>query len=106
LPGAISTPPACMPTLRVRPSSASASDSSSRTSSSFCSRSAISGSTSRAWRSVICLPGWNGISLAMASQKRYGRSSTRPTSRTAAFAAIVPNVAICDTDSAPYFFFT
>ena len=30
LPGAISTPPACMPTLRVRPSSASASASSSR----------------------------------------------------------------------------
>ena len=41
----------------------------------------------------------------MPSQKRYGRSSTRPTSRTAAFAAIVPKVAICDTESAPYFFF-
>ena len=44
LPGAISTPPACMPTLRVSPSSASASARSSRTSSSFCSRSARSGS--------------------------------------------------------------
>jgi hypothetical protein len=47
-----------------------------------------------------------GHELRDPSQKRYGRSSTRPTSRTAAFAAIVPNVAICDTDSAPYFFFT
>jgi hypothetical protein len=44
--------------------------------------------------------------LAIPSQNMYGRSSTRPTSRTAAFAAMVPNVAICDTDSAPYFFFT
>ena len=31
---------------------------------------------------------------------------TRPTSRTTAFAAIVPKVAICDTDSAPYFCLT
>ena len=57
-------------------------------------------------RSVTVLPGWNGISLAMPSTNEYGRSSTRPTSRTAAFAASVPNVAICDTDSAPYLFFT
>ena len=54
----------------------------------------------------MSLPGWNGISFAMPSQKLYGRSSTRPTSRTAAFAAIVPNVAICDTLSAPYFCLT
>jgi hypothetical protein len=67
---------------------------------------ASSGSAARAWESVTCLPGWNGISFAMPSQKRYGRSSTRPTSRTAALAAIVPKVAICATDSAPYFFFT
>ena len=54
----------------------------------------------------MSLPGWNGISFAMPSQNMYGRSSTRPTSRTTAFAAIVPNVAICDTESAPYLFFT
>ena len=50
LPGAISTPPACMPTLRVRPSSCSASSSSSRISSSLCSRSRRArGSISRAF---------------------------------------------------------
>ncbi len=69
LPGAISTPPACMPTLRVRPSSFSASSSSSRTSSSFFSRWASSGSISRASCSVMFLPGWNGISFAIWSQK-------------------------------------
>ena len=91
-----------MPTLRVRPSSDSASARSSATSSSAFSRSASSGSIARAWAMVTCLPGWKGISLAMPSTKPYGRSSTRPTSRTAAFAAIVPNVAICDTLSVPY----
>ena len=30
-------------------------------------------------------------------------SSTRPTSRTTAFAAMVPKVAICETLSSPYF---
>ena len=68
-PGAISTPPACIPTLRVRPSSDSASSSSPRTSSSVFSRSASSGSISRAILSVMSLPGWNGISFAMPSQK-------------------------------------
>ncbi len=68
-PGAISTPPACMPTLRTRPSSFSPSSSSSRTSSSFFSRSASSGSISRASSSVIVLPGCTGISFAIWSQK-------------------------------------
>jgi hypothetical protein len=41
---------------------------SERTSSSFCSRSASSGSIARACLSVMSLPGWNGISFAMPSQ--------------------------------------
>ncbi len=102
-PGAISTPPACMPTLRTRPSSFSESASSSRTSSSFFSRSASSGSVLRASSSVISFPGCTGTSFASWSQKLYGRSSTRPQSRSTARAAMVPKVAICETLSSPYF---
>src|SRR6185295_17767192 len=68
-PGAISTPPACMPTLRTRPSSLPPNSSSSLTSSSFFSRSASSGSILRASSSVISLPGCTGISFATWSQK-------------------------------------
>ncbi|MNS65238.1 hypothetical protein D3C72_983930 [compost metagenome] len=48
LPGAMSTPPACMPMLRVMPSSFCASSTSMRTSSSFSMRSASCGSISMA----------------------------------------------------------
>ena len=98
LPGAISTPPACMPTLRVRPSSCPASASSSRTSSSLCSRSARRGSISRAIVQRDQLARLRTGSAWRA--RRCGRSAmsiTRPTSRTTAFAAMVPKVAICDT---------
>ena len=69
LPGAISTPPACMPTLRVRPSSFWASASRVLTSSSFSSRSASSGSAFNAPSIVMWVPGLLGISLLMPSQK-------------------------------------
>ena len=48
-------------------------------------------------------PGPSGISLAIRSTTPYGISSTRPASRTAARAAIVPNVMIWATRSRPYF---
>ena len=44
-----------------------------------------------------------GISLATLSTSANGISITRPTSRTTAFAFIVPNVMICATFSRPYF---
>ena len=69
LPGAINTPPACMPTLRVRPSSFCASASRSLTSSSLASRSASNGSALIAPAIVMCVPGLFGISLLMLSQK-------------------------------------
>ena len=43
-----------------------------------------------------------GISFATLSTSAYGMFSTRPTSRTTAFAFIVPNVMICATFSRPY----
>ena len=48
-------------------------------------------------------PGPSGISFAIRSTTPYGISSTRPASRTAARAAIVPKVMICATRSRPYF---
>ena len=69
LPGAISTPPACMPTLRVMPSSFWASASRVLTSSSFSRRSARIGSALIAPSIVMCVPGLFGISLLMPSQK-------------------------------------
>ena len=102
-PEAISTPPACMPTLRVIPSRPSASSSSIRTSSS-CASSFSCGSISRAFFKVM--PNSNGTSFANLSTKLYGKSNTRPTSRITAFAAIVPKVTICETLSSPYFCFT
>ncbi len=44
-----------------------------------------------------------GMSLAIRSTSPYGMSSARPTSFTAAFAAIVLKVMICATWSRPYF---
>ena len=44
-----------------------------------------------------------GICLAIRSTSAYGMSSARPTSRTTAFAFIVPKVMICATFSRPYF---
>ena len=47
--------------------------------------------------------GPSGISFAILSTVPYGTSSTRPASRTAARATIVPKVMICATRSRPYF---
>ncbi len=106
LPGAISTPPACMPTLRVRPSSGRASATSSWNSSSASTASANAGSSASARSSVHGSAGLCGISFDSVSHFVYGRSSTRPASRTTAFAPSVPKVAICDTASWPYLRFT
>src|SRR5882757_7317910 len=101
-PGAISTPPACIPTLRVRPSSGRASSTISPASSSAATASAKAGSSRNARSSVHGSVGLCGISLDSRSHFEYGKSSTRPTSRTTAFAPSVPNVAICATACAPY----
>ena len=54
----------------------------------------------------MVIPMLYGISFATLSHTLYGTSITLPTSRTAAFAAIVPKVTICATWSAPYFSIT
>ena len=69
----------------------------------FGSRSCSSlrpGLSSSALSSVMSSAG--GISLATLSTSAYGMSSTRPTSRTTAFAFIVPKVMIWATFSRPY----
>src|SRR6266853_1964846 len=63
--GAITTPPACMPALRIRPSSERASSMRFLTSSSFWYRRLSSGSFSSAPSSVM--PSSKGMSLAMRS---------------------------------------
>ncbi len=58
------------------------------------------GLSSSALSSVMSSAG--GISLATLSTSANGMSSTRPTSRTTAFAFIVPKVMIWATFSRPY----
>src|SRR5437660_460623 len=48
------------------------------------------------------MPSVVGIIFAKRSTSPYGMSIARPTSFTAAFAAMVPNVMICETFSRPY----
>ena len=67
-------------------------------SASTCSRSA--GAVRMASSSVI--PSWFGTAFAMRSTSPYEWPSTRPTSRIAARASIVPKVMICATWSWPY----
>ena len=69
LPGAINTPPACIPTLRAIPSTCCASSSNCRTSSSFSWRSLRRGSSFSASAIVTSLPGLKGINFEMPSQK-------------------------------------
>ena len=97
----ITTPAAWIESWRVSPSSGFARSTISR----------VTGSESYAWRSSapgfrhsssVC-PGPSGIAFATLSTTPYGTSSTRPASRTAARAAIVPKVMICATRSRPYF---
>ncbi len=101
-PGEMTTPAACVPALRASPSIAFAVSSSRR----------ISGDAEYStFRSVICSsaspmdmpPGPEGIIFATRSTSGSGTPKARPASRTAARAAIVPNVTICATRSSPYF---
>ena len=102
LPGAISTPPACIPRPRVKSSSFCASTiSSSPSSASISSR--ICGSASIAFSRLSGLLASSGISLDRRSHSENGRSSTRPTSRITALDDSVPKVTIWLTASLPYF---
>ena len=97
----ITTPAAWIESARVRPSSGSA-----RSRISFATGSpsiALRSSPPGFRQSSSSCPGPSGISFAILSTTPYGTSSTRPASRTAARAAIVENVMICATRSAPYF---
>ena len=69
LPGAIRTPPACIPTFRVIPSNCCARANSCRTSSSFFSRSASCFSSFLADSMVTTWPGLKGTNLAIPSTK-------------------------------------
>ena len=68
---------------------------------SFAAMSFSTGFSASALSSVMSSAG--GICFAMLLTSAYGMSSARPTSRTTAFAFIVPNVMICATFSRPYF---
>ena len=73
-----------------------------------------SGSFLEAWAKIGCsslalskvIPGANGIILEILSPTAYGLPRALATSLTTALAAIVPNVAICDTASEPYLLLT
>ena len=92
LPGAITTPPACLPTFLAIPSNLYAKSTISLTSGSFFEASAKIGCSSFALSKVM--PGANGIILEILSPTAYGLPSALATSLTTARAAIVPKVAI------------
>ena len=100
--GAINTPPACMPRLRVKSSSFMARLSSSSASSSrmICS---ISGSAASASFKCSGLLASSGMSLDKRSHRANGSCSTRPTSRITALDDIAPKVTIWLTACLPYF---
>ena len=98
-PGEMTTPPACFPAFRTRPSSDFARSMIAATSSSSRYMLASSAESSSAFSSVM--PISNGTCFAIRSTNPYGWPSTRPVSRMTAFAAIVPKVMICDTRSRP-----
>ena len=87
---------------RVQPSSALATSQSARTSPCVWTASASCGLLPSASSSVM-FSGKFGTSLAIRSTSVYGMLSTRPTSRIAAFAPIVPKVMMWATRSRPYF---
>ena len=97
----ITTPEACVEAWRGSPSSLQERSMSLFTFASVLYKSLSSLDSSIA-RASVMLSSF-GISLAILSTSAYGIRITRPTSFTAALAAIVPNVIICDTFSAPYF---
>ena len=96
----MTTPAAWVEAWRVIPSSRRATVSSSLTRGSFCSSSLRAGFSSTALARLMSSAA--GISLATLFASASGMSSARATSRTAAFAFIVPNVMICATFSRPY----
>ena len=100
----ITTPAACIEVCRGSPSKRFDISISVRTFSSDSYMPRSSGFICSAF-SIVIFSSF-GIIFAMVSQKLYGRSITRPTSRITPFAASVPNVTICETQSLPYFFTT
>ena len=96
----MTTPAAWVEALRATPSRCRAKSMIRLTdgSASTCSRSA--GAISSASSSLM--PSWLGTALAMRSTSPYECPSTRPTSRMAARASIVPKVMIWATWSWPY----
>ena len=100
----ITTPAACMEVWRGRPSSLFAMSMSLFTVSSDSYIERSSGFIMSAL-SIVILSSF-GIFFAIVSQKLYGRSMTRPTSRMTPRAANVPKVTICVTQSFPYFSIT
>ena len=104
LPGAITTPPACLPTFLAIPSSLYDRFTISLTSSSFLMLCANIGCSSFAFSRVM--PGAKGIIFEILSPRAYGFPSALATSLTTALAAIVPKVAICETAPDPYFLLT
>ena len=101
-PGAMTTPAACTELCRFNPSIRMTSSSRPRIRASERYRSAISFTFSIASAAVIENPGSEGISFAIRSVSCGVNPCTRPTSRTAARASMVPKVMIWPTDSAPY----
>ena len=86
------------------PSNLYAISTTSLTSGSFFAACAKTGCSSFALSRVI--PGANGIIFDILSPNAYGLPIALATSLTTALAAIVPNVAICDTASLPYLLLT
>ena len=101
----MTTPAACVPWLRGRPSSTRAYFMMRLAFASFCVISRNSGLIFSAASSVMP-GGCSGIILASLSHSKSGISRTRPMSRITVFEPSVPNVMICATLSRPYFCFT
>ena len=98
---AITTPAACVPTLRFIPSSRRAKSSSRATSGSSSASRRSAGSSLIASSSVMLSRA--GTSLLICSTRASGMFSARPTSLIAALALSVPKVPICATLASPYF---
>ena len=98
---AMTTPAAWIESWRTRPSSGFARSTISRTSgsASYAARSSCPAFIDSSRYTF----GPSGTSFAIRSTVPYGTSSTRPASRMAARAIIVPKVMICATRSRPYF---
>ncbi len=96
----MTTPAAWVDALRATPSRCRAKSMIRFTAGSESTISRSGGAIFRASSSEI--PSWFGIALAMRSTSPYEWPRTRPTSRMAARASIVPNVMIWATWSWPY----